>query len=197
VNHYIDLDTEVKVNFMDQKQAIEGGAMALFGEKYDDRVRVITMGESNQEDLATSVELCGGTHVSQTGEVGGFKITSESSVASGVRRIEALTGSFVKAYVRELEISKKHALKDQLAKEKTEREKALQTKKKLDDILAFDDSDIQSISGTNFLAKIIQDVPPRELKFLVDRLKTKIESGIVVVLSVDDCWSHRGLYKEI
>ena len=171
---------------MDQKQAIEGGAMALFGEKYDDRVRVITMGESNQEDLATSVELCGGTHVSQTGEVGGFKITSESSVASGVRRIEALTGSFVKAYVRELEISKKHALKDQLAKEKTEREKALQTKKKLDDILAFDDSDIQSISGTNFLAKIIQDVPPRELKFLVDRLKTKIESGVVVVLSVDD-----------
>ena len=186
VNHYIDLNTEVKVSFMDQKQAIEGGAMALFGEKYDDRVRVITMGESNQEDLATSVELCGGTHVSQTGEVGGFKITSESSVASGVRRIEALTGSFAEAYVRELEISKKHALKDQLAKEKAEKEEALQTKKKLDDILAFDDSDIQSISGINFLAKIIQDVPARELKSLVDRLKTKIESGVVVVLSVDD-----------
>ena len=62
----------------------------------------------------------------------------------------------------------------------------MQTKKKLADILAFDESDIQSISGTNFLAKVIQDVPPRELKSLVDRLKTKIESGVVAVLSVDD-----------
>ena len=186
VNHYIDLNTEVKIEFMDQKQAIDGGAMALFGEKYDDQVRVITMGESDQKDLTTSVELCGGTHVNQTGEVGEFKITNESSVASGIRRIEALTGSFAKTYVRELAISQKHALKDQQAKEKTQKEKTLKTKKKLDDVLAFDRSDIQSISGTNFLAKIIKDVPPRELKSLVDRLKDKVESGIVVVLSVDD-----------
>jgi len=186
MNKYIDLNTEVRIAFMDQKRAIQKGAMALFGEKYDDRVRVVTMGASSKLDIPISIELCGGTHVDQTGEIGFFKIINESSVASGVRRIEALTGLFAEAYVKELKAKEKNELRDQLAKKQLEKKQTLQTKKKLADILKSDSLDIQSISGINFLAKIMKDVPPRELKSLVDNLKTKIGSGIVVVLCVDD-----------
>jgi alanyl-tRNA synthetase len=94
VNNQIRDNSPVSTRIMDPKSAIEEGAMALFGEKYGDEVRVVTMGKSIDGDAKKnySVELCGGTHVERTGDIGIFKIVSESAVASGVRRIEAVTG---------------------------------------------------------------------------------------------------------
>ena len=97
VNHIITHNTPVKTVLMSTEEAIEQGAMALFGEKYDSEVRVVSMGQEY------SIELCGGTHVSATGDIGSFKILSESAIAAGVRRIEAVTGKYVIAYLRGLE----------------------------------------------------------------------------------------------
>ena len=97
VNRQIVLNTEVVTHLMDPDAAVEAGAMALFGEKYGDEVRVVSMGGDG--DDAFSTELCGGTHVRNTGDIEIFKILSESAVAAGVRRIEALTGAGVRAYL--------------------------------------------------------------------------------------------------
>lgn len=97
VNHIITRNSPVKTVLMSTEEAIENGAMALFGEKYDSEVRVVSMGGDY------SIELCGGTHVSATGDIGSFKILSESAIAAGVRRIEAVTGKYVVEYLRGLE----------------------------------------------------------------------------------------------
>ncbi len=96
VNKVIFANSEVKTVLMSTEEAIEKGAMALFGEKYDSEVRVVSMGIDDY-----SVELCGGTHVSRTGDIGAFKILSESAIAAGVRRIEAITGKYVIEYLRD------------------------------------------------------------------------------------------------
>ncbi len=97
VNRHVFEDSEASTRLMGQEEAIKAGAMALFGEKYGDEVRVLAMG--NHGDANFSVELCGGTHVRRTSDIGLFKITSEGSVSSGVRRIEGVTGEGVRAYV--------------------------------------------------------------------------------------------------
>ena len=97
VNHIITRNSPVKTVLMSTEEAIENGAMALFGEKYDSEVRVVSMGGDY------SIELCGGTHVSATGDIGSFKILSENAIAAGVRRIEAVTGKYVIEYLRGLE----------------------------------------------------------------------------------------------
>ncbi len=88
---------------MTPERAVAEGALALFGEKYGDEVRVVAMGGANDDDKPFSVELCGGTHVRRTGDIGLFKIAGEAAVASGVRRIEALTGAAAEAYLAEEE----------------------------------------------------------------------------------------------
>ena len=102
VNNIILADYEVKTVLMSPDKAIEKGAMALFGEKYDEEVRVVSIG-GNKEDMQYSIELCGGTHVSRTGQIGLFKIVSEHSIAAGIRRIEAITGKYLLHYLREKE----------------------------------------------------------------------------------------------
>ena len=99
VNSRIRANSEVRTRLLSPDQAIKEGAMALFGEKYGDEVRVVAMGAHEAEELPYSVELCGGTHVRRTGDIGLFKTVGESSVASGVRRIEALTGAAAEAYL--------------------------------------------------------------------------------------------------
>ncbi len=99
VNSRIRANSEVRTRLLSPDQAIEEGAMALFGEKYGDEVRVVAMGAEDGEERPYSIELCGGTHVRRTGDIGLFKAIGESSVASGVRRIEAVTGAAAEAYL--------------------------------------------------------------------------------------------------
>jgi len=99
VNARIRANAEVRTRLLSPERAVAEGALALFGEKYGEEVRVVAMGAEDGEEQPFSVELCGGTHVRRTGDIGLFKIVGESSVASGVRRIEALTGAAAEAYL--------------------------------------------------------------------------------------------------
>ena len=97
----VDKKSEVKTRIMTPKEAVNNGALALFGEKYGDEVRVLSMG--NEEDKYFSTELCGGTHVRNTGDIGKFKIVSQSSIAAGVRRVEALRDKQLEDYFKNKE----------------------------------------------------------------------------------------------
>src|SRR5208282_2386529 len=103
VNERVRTNAEVGTRLLTPDRAVAEGALALFGEKYGDEVRVVAMGGVSDEDRPFSVELCGGTHVRRTGDIGLFKIVAEMAIASGVRRIEALTGAAAEAFVAEEE----------------------------------------------------------------------------------------------
>ena len=103
VNHIISDNSRVNTNLMSIDQAVESGAMALFGEKYDSEVRVVSLGADHNNTNPYSFELCGGTHVNRTGDIGAFKIISESAIAAGIRRIEAVCGDFALAAIAERE----------------------------------------------------------------------------------------------
>lgn len=193
VNQAIRKNYKVTTVLMTQEEAIKTGAMALFGEKYGDEVRVVSMGDENG---TFSRELCGGTHVSNTGEIGYFNIVSESAVAAGVRRIECVTGRGAEEYVQHME-DKLHAV-GQILKSDTntleERIKQLlEDKKKLEaDIFnlkkafanakATDNQDkIETVNGVKFVARTIPNVHPKELKAFIDEINKSLGSGIVVL----------------
>lgn len=193
VNQAIRKNYKVTTVLMTQEEAIKAGAMALFGEKYGDEVRVVSMGDENG---TFSRELCGGTHVSNTGEIGYFNIVSESAVAAGVRRIECVTGRGAEEYVQHME-DKLHAV-GQILKSDTntleERIKQLlEDKKKLEaDIFnlkkafanakATDNQDkIETVNGVKFVARTIPNVHPKELKAFIDEINKSLGSGIVVL----------------
>ena len=193
VNQAIRKNYKVTTVLMTQEEAIKTGAMALFGEKYGDEVRVVSMGNENG---TFSRELCGGTHVSNTGEIGYFNIVSESAVAAGVRRIECVTGRGAEEYVQHME-DKLHAV-GQILKSDTntleERIKQLlEDKKKLEaDIFnlkkafanakATDNQDkIETVNGVKFVARTIPNVHPKELKAFIDEINKSLGSGIVVL----------------
>ena len=174
---------------MSYDDAVEGGAMALFGEKYGDTVRVL--------DIGFSRELCGGTHVSRTGDIGLFKVTSEGGVAAGVRRIEAVTGSNALAWVQNLNATAQRAaaaLKTQPA-ELPERiglmqeqmkalEKELeQARAKLASSAgnALTDKALTSAAGFKLLVTEVQGVDPKDLRSMVDQLKDHLKSAVVLL----------------
>jgi alanyl-tRNA synthetase len=192
VNRRIRANVPTHIEEMDADAAFRSGAMALFEEKYGDRVRVISL-----EDF--SKELCGGTHTGRTGNIGLFKIVSESSVASGVRRIEALTGQAameaVQAEGRTLrEVS--HLLKDKpealpqrtarlLADLKQlEREVELLKGRLTSASVADAGADIQDVGGVSVVVKKVQAESPSALRDLLDRFKDRIASGVVVLGSI-------------
>ncbi len=201
VNNQIRDNSPVSTRIMDPKSAIEEGAMALFGEKYGDEVRVVTMGKSIDGDAKKnySVELCGGTHVERTGDIGIFKIVSESAVASGVRRIEAVTGDGALEYFDMQEKLLEEA--SNVLKIRTEQlpgrvSSLIEEKKKLEKELgdlrrrlatagtsSKKDKNFVNVGDTSFVGRVLEGVPPRELKGLVDEIKNEIESGIVAVIS--------------
>ncbi|MDE0780145.1 MAG: alanine--tRNA ligase-related protein, partial [Alphaproteobacteria bacterium] len=202
VNSRVVVNAAVDTHLMSSEEAIKAGAMALFGEKYGDEVRVVSMGGPVDEDFARgpaySVELCGGTHVRRTGDIGLFKIVHESAVSAGVRRIEALTGPDALAHYETHEQllheaaetlkSTPEAVPGRVAQLLDERRKL---ERELTDMrrklaagggggsTAVDES--KDIGGVKFVARSLADVPPRELKSLVDELKDQIGSGIVAV----------------
>lgn len=198
VNRLIRLNTSTQTQVMAPNDAMESGAIALFGEKYGETVRVVSMGVEADSN-AYSIEFCGGTHVYRTGDIGFFKITAESGIASGVRRIEALTGPAAEVFVRDQQniLSNLSDLlkvpSDQLAEKVLSlREEKKTLEKTIKDLrekaLAGDTNAAtpKSIKGVNFLFKDAGDAPANELKSLVDQLKVQIKSGIVLASSGKD-----------
>ena len=198
VNTRIRGNTEVTTHLMDPDQAVAGGAMALFGEKYGDQVRVVSMGED--EDGSYSTELCGGTHVGRTGDIGLFKVVSEGAVAAGVRRIEALTAGVAEAYLagRERTLDEAAALLKAQPAEVPGRLKALlEERRKLEQDLAEARRrlaaggteaalEVKEIDGVKFAPRILDDTPPKDLKGLADEIKRRVGSGVVALITVNE-----------
>ncbi|NCF74428.1 MAG: alanine--tRNA ligase [Gammaproteobacteria bacterium] len=193
VNAEIRKNSAAETNLMSYDEAIESGAMALFGEKYGDEVRVLRLGDF-------SVELCGGTHVDRTGDIGVFKITSEGGVASGVRRIEAVTGrgaiDWIAANQQTLgdlagllrsQPDKAAAKVEQLLKRTKDLEKELAAAKQalISGTGSETFSNIQEVAGIKVLATRMDGADAKTLRDAVDRFKDKLQSAIVVLGSVD------------
>ena len=194
VNDEIRKNVAAETKLMTYDDAIESGAVALFGEKYGDKVRVLRLGDA-------SVELCGGTHVARTGDIGVFKITHEGGVASGVRRIEAMTGAGAMEWID----SNQRALSDlagmlrstpdqaaakveQLLKQNKELEKKLATAKHA--LITGQGSDqednVREIAGIKVLVSRMDGVDAKSMRDAVDRAKDKLQNAIVLFASVDD-----------
>ncbi|MAY41729.1 MAG: alanine--tRNA ligase [Oceanospirillaceae bacterium] len=181
VNEQIRGNTAVVTEIMQIDAAKEKGAAALFGEKYDDEVRVLSMGGD------FSVELCGGTHAKRTGDIGLLKITSEGGVASGVRRIEAVTAAGAMSYFAEQQSQLEQKLQEQQAKSRQLEKSLEQMKAKL---AAAKGSDLVGnavdINGVKVLAAKLEGVEPKALRDTIDQLKNKLGSGVVVLATVAD-----------
>jgi alanyl-tRNA synthetase len=193
VNAEIRANSEAAIRMMDYESAIQGGAMALFGEKYESRVRVLSMGDF-------STELCGGTHVRRTGDIGIFHIVSESGVAAGVRRIEAVTGKAALDYVNRVDTlladvaQLVHGSPDETAtkvREALERIRALEKENRaLKDKLALGQgSDLAAtavdVGGVMVLATRVDGADAGALRSAVDQLKSRLGSAVVVLGSVE------------
>ena len=194
VNQQIRINHAVETRLMPIEKARESGAMALFGEKYDDEVRVLSMGEF-------SIELCGGTHVGRTGDIGIFKIISEVGIASGVRRIEAVTGDKALNYIEDSENrlrkisdlvkAKADNVEDktaQLVQRNRQLEKELEVlKTKLASSAGQDlASEAKEIQGVKVLAAKLDGVDAKALRDAVDQLKNKLGSAAIVLSTVED-----------
>ncbi len=195
VNARIRENTEVTTRLMTPDAAVELGAMALFGEKYGEEVRVVAMGAGEGNKAAYSIELCGGTHVPRTGDIGYFKIVSEGAVAAGVRRIEAVTGAFAEALVAETQ----HRLNDVAGAlraspaEAAERVAALQEGNRrlerqvseLQRKLATGGgaAEVEELNGVKLAARNLGEVPARDLKGLADAIGKQLGSGVVALVS--------------
>jgi alanyl-tRNA synthetase len=196
VNRKILGNTQVHTDEMDIESAKSKGAMALFGEKYGKNVRVLSMGKND-----FSVELCGGTHVNQLGDIGLFRITSEAGVSAGVRRIEALTGFDAYQFDKTLEAnlhaiakltkSSREQVTDkvmQLLKEQKTLEKQITSLQKR---LASSQGDelldrAKKINGVKVLSAIVEGVSGKDLRDIADKLKDKLGSAVVVLAAVND-----------
>jgi alanyl-tRNA synthetase len=200
VNAQIRHNDEVTTRLMTPDDAIAAGAMALFGEKYGDEVRVLTMGRT--EAASYSVELCGGTHVTALGDIGLFKIVGESAVASGVRRIEALTGEAARLWLSERE----SALKAVAATLRTTPEEAPARVAALADQLRRLERDLadakkalalgggagiapagpETVGDIAFIGQIVEGLDPKDLRGLVDENMKRLVSGISAIIAVTD-----------
>ncbi|UIJ43894.1 alanine--tRNA ligase [Sphingomonas cannabina] len=200
VNAQIRSNGVVTTRLMTPEDAIEMGAMALFGEKYGDEVRVVSMGED--ADGTYSLELCGGTHVNALGEIGLFKVVSEGAVSSGIRRVEALTGEAARAYLSARDDKLKEAaaaLKASpdevparvvsLLEERRRLERELAEAKKA---LALggggkaETAGPEQVGGVSFIGQVIEGLEPKGLRGAVDEAKARVGSGVAALVAVND-----------
>ncbi len=204
VNEIVLQNGAVETRIMAVDDAIEAGAMALFGEKYGDEVRVVSMGTAvrgEKEGKTYSVELCGGTHVRRTGDIGLMTIVSEGAVAGGVRRIEALTGNAARDYLQEQDARVKDAaailkvspndLLERLEavvadRKKMEKELADARRKLAMGGGASGGDAVEEVAGVKLMARVAEGVSPKDLKGLVDQGKESLGSGVVVMIAVSD-----------
>jgi alanyl-tRNA synthetase len=189
---------------MTPDEAIAAGALALFGEKYGDEVRVVSMGvpsgDKADEGAYFSTELCGGTHVRRTGDIALFKIVSEGAVAAGVRRIEALTGQAALDYlngqdkrVHDLAAGLKTTPADLADRVQTLVEERRKLEREVSDLrkkLATGggggDDDVREIGGVKIIARHMDGIPGKELKSMADGVKKRLGSGIVALVATDE-----------
>ena len=211
VNDMVSNSSDVKTRIMTPKEAVDNGALALFGEKYGDEVRVLSMGHENKKYFST--ELCGGTHVANTAEIGKFKIISQSSIASGVRRVEALRADQLEEYEKNQKESKstqenllieeiknvKNALENLKIKpiyksDLSSSENLKDLKKQLDqanikNIIKDKSKNIikdNKVSDFIFRYQTIKNLPSKELRTIVDAGKKDIKKGVLIVFSIFD-----------
>ncbi|NYJ09239.1 alanyl-tRNA synthetase [Rhizobium leguminosarum] len=204
-NEIVLQNSAVTTRLMSVDDAIEEGAMALFGEKYGDEVRVVSMGtglHGAKSNKPYSVELCGGTHVSATGQIGLIRVLGESAVGAGVRRIEAVTGESAREYLAEQDDRVKTlaaSLKVQPSEVLSRVEALMDERRKLEKELADakrklamgggqggSADAVREVAGVKFLGKSISGVDPKDLKGLADDGKTSIGSGVVTLIGVSD-----------
>jgi alanyl-tRNA synthetase len=192
VNAEIRANAEVATKVMTPDDAIKAGAMALFGEKYGEEVRVVSMG-------GFSTELCGGTHAKRTGDIGGFKVVGESAVAAGVRRIEAVTGpAFIAWAQAQEEVLAKAAdtLKAAPADLPVRIAQLIEDRRKLERELAETRKQLatgggqgaatKQVAGVTFAGRVLDNVPAKDLKGMADEIKKQIGSGVIALASVAD-----------
>ncbi len=196
VNARVRENTEVVTRLMTPAAAVELGAMALFGEKYPDEVRVVSMGAGADNRLAFSIELCGGTHVRRTGDIGYFRIVSESPVSAGVRRIEAVAGEAAEALaagesrlLREAAVSLRAnpaELPERIAALQEDRRKLERQAAELQKKLATGGTGgatTEEIGGVTLAARNLGEIPPRELKGLAETIGKQTGAGVVALVS--------------
>lgn len=200
VNALIRANEDVSTRLMTPQEAMEQGAMALFGEKYGDEVRVVSMGGGADDGrLAFSIELCGGTHVKRTGDIGLIKIVSESAVAAGVRRVEALTGAGALAYFADQEKvvnAVAEALKAPVTEAPVRVAQLVEERKKLEREVADLRRQVamgggaassgsseapKQIAGMNFISRVLTDIPAKDLKPMADAFKAQVKSGVIAL----------------
>ena len=201
VNSRVQMNSDVSTRIMTPEAAIELGALALFGEKYGDEVRVVQMG--GETDIkgrsAWSVELCGGTHVNRTGDISILKVIGESAVAGGVRRIEAVTQAGAVEWIEHRERILSHTaellkiapeqLADRVAKllednKRAERDITMMRRK----LAAGGDAGgagSEQINGVNFVGRLMEDTPARELKSMADEMKQGLENAVICLVATD------------
>ncbi len=201
VNAQIRGNEAVLTRLMTHEDAITAGAMALFGEKYGDEVRVLSMGRSGAHEY--SVELCGGTHVRALGDIGLFKIVSESAVSSGVRRIEALTGEAARLYLQAQEDTLKAAAAAlkvapvdvaaraaALVEERRRFERELADAKKALALGGGGGADapanVEQVNGVGFIGMVAEGLEPKQLRGAVDTAKAQVGSGVVTIIATND-----------
>jgi alanyl-tRNA synthetase len=207
VNSMVQKQSEVKTRIMTPKEAVNNGALALFGEKYGEEVRVLSMGD--EEEKYFSTELCGGTHVRNTGDIGKFKIISQSSIAAGVRRVEALRENQLNHFLQNKEkLSDLSAQQDEemindmskqiiklggkpnldnednkiLIKDLSKQLEQLKFSSILDDKSKNEIQD-NKINNINVRFQKVEDLPPKELRKLVDLGKKELKTGIIIVFA--------------
>jgi alanyl-tRNA synthetase len=203
VNERIRMNSDVSTRLMPVDDARALGAMAMFGEKYEEEVRVLAMGGADPDDTKKpySMELCGGTHVRRTGDIGLFKIVGESALAAGIRRIEGVTGEGALKYLTEQEdrlyqvanllktspadvVARVEALSNE--KKKLEKEVSDLRRKIAAGGGASSGPDAKVIKGINFASRVLEGIPANELKPLADELTAKLGSGVVALVSVSE-----------